>query len=178
MNHKNYHKKSSRLLAATMLRLQKSSKLSPKIITTIINDSHLHRHKSSSFSLRVWCDNKTYKSVKSGLKIFCFEKSLKKLEKSYDQKLFWAPKIFRSYYRKCSEHQISLILIFRNVLNTKNLRPYYQKCSEHQKSLNLFIRNVLGTKNLGDILSERESIAHEMKVRRMILPIYRYRYKI
>ena len=25
-------------------------------------------------------------------------------------------------------------------------------------------RNVLGTKNLGDILSERESIAHEMKV--------------
>ena len=26
------------------------------------------------------------------------------------------------------------------------------------------LRNVLGTKNLGDILSERESIAHEMKV--------------
>ena len=26
-------------------------------------------------------------------------------------------------------------------------------------------RNVLGTKNLGDILSERESIAHDMQVR-------------
>ena len=26
------------------------------------------------------------------------------------------------------------------------------------------LRNVLGTKNLGDILSEREAIAHEMKV--------------
>ena len=25
------------------------------------------------------------------------------------------------------------------------------------------LRNVLGTKNLGDILSERESIAHEMQ---------------
>ena len=26
------------------------------------------------------------------------------------------------------------------------------------------LRNVLGTKNLGDVLSERESIAHEMQV--------------
>ena len=31
------------------------------------------------------------------------------------------------------------------------------------------LRNVLGTRNLGDILSERESIAQEMQVRGTIL---------
>ena len=30
--------------------------------------------------------------------------------------------------------------------------------------LKILLRNVLGTKNLGDILSERESIAHDMQV--------------
>lgn len=28
----------------------------------------------------------------------------------------------------------------------------------------MFFRNVLGTKSLGDILSERESIAHDMQI--------------
>ena len=32
------------------------------------------------------------------------------------------------------------------------------------------LRNVLGTKNLGDVLSERESIANEMQVRLVVLP--------
>ena len=38
--------------------------------------------------------------------------------------------------------------------------------SGSNKGENSATRNVLGTKNLGDILSERESIAHDMQVRR------------
>ena len=36
------------------------------------------------------------------------------------------------------------------------------------------LRNVLGTRNLGDILSDRESIAQEMQVELLCFPIIRF----
>ena len=36
------------------------------------------------------------------------------------------------------------------------------------------LRNILGTRNLGDILSERESIAREMKVNMRLFSFYIY----